>query len=364
METIRNKAGKVTSYREKVYVNGKAISRAFKRKSDALKWKTSFALEQQKKEFLGIDHIQSIDFESFFKLWFEMKKNQGMAMKTLEHYRIIGKKYLLPNLKKIQLEKINHALAQKVLNHCRKNKLGVRRTNDIVVMFKQILNAAVELNYLVRNPVKSMKKIKERPRSLTYWLPHEIEKFLSSNVNDPFYPLFVLALNTGMRRGELAGLCWDKVNLTERRLEISRIKDRYGLRNTTKTGVIRHIPLNASAWEVLEKLSRKKRHPRLVFALEDGQPIDAHHFSNRQFKRAIEQAEVPKIRFHDLRTTYASNFVMAGGDIFALSKLLGHTSVEMTAKKYAALHPRFMKDVAETIQFSARENVSSLSLVK
>ena len=69
------------------------------------------------------------------------------------------------------------------------------------------------------------------------------------------------------------------------------------------------------------------------------------------FQKAVERAGLPKIRFHDLRTTYASNFVMAGGDVFALSKLLGHTSVEMTAKKYAALHPRFMRDVVETVNF-------------
>ena len=57
------------------------------------------------------------------------------------------------------------------------------------------------------------------------------------------------------------------------------------------------------------------------------------------------------IRFHDLRTTYASNFVMAGGDIFASSKILGHTSVEMTATRYAALHPSYMRHVAHTVEF-------------
>ena len=364
MEKIRNKAGQVTSYREKVYINGKAVSKSFKRKSDALKWKTSFALEQQKKEALGIAHIQSIDFESFFKLWFEMKQNQGLSIKTLDDYQGVYGKYFFPNFEKTHLEKINHALAQKLLNQCHKNKLGERRINSILVMLKQILNDAVELDYLVRNPLKKMKKVKGEPRSLTYWMPHEIKQFLSANVDNPFYPLFVVALNTGMRRGELAGLCWDKVNVAERRIEISRIKDRYGLRDTTKTRMIRYIPFNASAWEILEKLSLNKKHPRFVFTHENGQPIDANHLSDRHFKKAIERAGVPKIRFHDLRATYASNFVMAGGDVFALSKLLGHTSVEMTASKYAALHPSFMRNVAETVQFSAGDNALSLSLVK
>ena len=110
-------------------------------------------------------------------------------------------------------------------------------------------------------------------------------------------------------------------------------------------------------WEVLEELCRNKKHPSFVFTYKKGHPIDAHHLSERHFHKAVKKAGVPMIRFHDLRTTYASNFVMAGGDIFALSKLLGHTSVEMTAKKYAALHPRFMKDVVETVQFNPKNSV-------
>ena len=182
---------------------------------------------------------------------------------------------------------------------------------------------------------------------------------MSKNTNDPFYFLYVLALNTGLRRGELLGLCWDKVNLAEGRIEISRIRDRYGLKDTTKTGLIRHLPLNNTAQNTLETLYKNKHHQRFVFAYENGTLIDMTHFSTRHFPKAIKRSGVPKIRFHDLRTTYASNFVMAGGDIFALSKLLGHTSVEMTAKKYAALHPTFMKEVVHTIELDGRQKTNN-----
>ncbi len=210
---------------------------------------------------------------------------------------------------------------------------------------------AVRLDYLVRNPLAEVKKLKVAPRSLSYWMPDDIMRFLAANEGDPLHPVYILALNTGLRRGELMGLCWDKVNLAERRIEISRTRDRYGLKETTKTGLIRHLPLNDAAWELLDCLSRNKNHPRFVFAYEDGTLPEVTHLSTRAFKKAVERAGVLSIRFHDLRTTYASNFVMAGGDIFALSKLLGHTSVEMTAKKYAALHPQFMKEVVQTVQF-------------
>ena len=113
------------------------------------------------------------------------------------------------------------------------------------------------------------------------------------------------------------------------------------------------MPLNDVALRVLGELEKDKRHERFVFAYQDGSLPDVVH-TYRTFKKAVERARVPQIRFHELRTTYASNFVMAGGDVFALSKILGHTSVEMTAKRYAALHPSFMKDVAQTVQFEGR----------
>ena len=352
MEKIRNKAGRIVSYREKVYVNGKSRAKTFKRKSDALNWKKNFSSEIQRREALGIDHIESIDFESYFPQWLEMKQNQGMSIKTISEYESIIKNHLHPCVGKRQLEKITQVMAQEVIRKTKKQGLGSSRINAILAVFKQMLGDAVRLNHLIKNPLAGMKKIKREPRSLTYWLPDEIEHFLSENLDNPFYPLFVVALNTGMRRGELMGLCWDKVNLDQKWIEISRIRDRYGLRETTKTGKIRHIPLNKETWKVLKNLFEKRYHDDFVFTLSDGSLPDANHFSNRQFKNAIKKSGVRRIRFHDLRTTYASNFVMAGGDIFALSKLLGHTSVEMTAKKYAGLHPNFMKGVVETVQFS------------
>ena len=353
MEKMRNKDGKVVSYREKVYVEGKAITKTFKRKSDALSWRRNFLLELQRRQALGIDHIESTDFESFSGEWLKMKQNQNMARRTVESYGSVVRIYLQPCLGKIRLERINARHANKVIQAGIKNGISPRRINFNLAVLKQILGDAVRLNHLVQNPLAGFKKLKERQRSLTYWMPEQVTQFLSSNMDDPNYPTYVLALNTGLRRGELLGLCWDKVDLHGRKVEIARSRDRYGLKNTTKTGAIRYVPLNGVALRVLGELEKDKCHERFVFAYQDGSLPDVVH-TYRTFKKAVERARVPQIRFHELRTTYASNFVMAGGDVFALSKILGHTSVEMTAKRYAALHPSFMKDVAQTVQFEGR----------
>ena len=354
MEKIRNKEGRVRSYREKVYVDGKSVTKTFKRKADALKWKNSYSMEVERRKLLGIDDIESIDFESYFPIWLEMKLSQGKARRTMDDYKSVIRNYLHPCIGKKRLEKINQTVAQEIIRKARKRGLSNARQSSVLIVLKQMLGDAIEFNYLTRNPLERVKLIKRLPRSLTYWLPDEIHQFLSKNIDNPFYPIFVIALNTGMRKGELMGLCWDRVNLKERKIEISRMRDLYGLKETTKTKEIRFIPLNKEAYRTLVELANKKNHDRFVFALEGGTLPDAQHFTERYFKKAVAKAKVRRIRFHDLRTSYASNFVMSGGDIFTLSRLLGHTSVEMTATKYAALHPSYMSGIADTVLFTGR----------
>ena len=292
----------------------------------------------------------SLSFGNFADLWLDMKRDQKLSGSTLDNYTSSTNKYLLPGLERMLLENISWEHVNGIIQNCKENGLGAGRINLTLRILKQMFNDAVQLNYLKENPLPPIKPIKERPKSLNYWLPEQVKRFLKANSDNPLHPMFVVALNTGLRRGELLGLCWDKVNLKKKWIEVARIRDRYGLRDTTKTGTVRYVPLNDAACKALRKLSQNRKDERLVFTLNGAIP-SVGHLSNYCFHKALETADVPKIRFHDLRTTYASNFAMAGGDIFALSKLLGHTSVEMTTKKYAGLHPKFMKKAVQTIQF-------------
>ena len=298
----------------------------------------------------GDGAVSSVTFGEFADLWFGIKKNQNLSESTLDNYMASAKKYLLPGLRKIRLEGIGWEHVDGIIRRCKMNGLGPGRINFNLRLLKQIYGDAVRFNYLKENPLPPIRPVKDKPGQLNYWLPDQVKRFLRANADSPLYPLFTVALNTGLRRGELMGLCWDKVNLQKGWIEVARIRDRYGLKETTKTGAVRHVPLNKAAKKALKLLAVKRRDERLVFTIKGTIP-SVDHLSNYCFAKAVEAAAVPKIRFHDLRTTYASNFAMAGGDIFALSKLLGHTSVEMTTKKYAGLHPQFMRKVAQTIQF-------------
>ena len=164
--------------------------------------------------------------------------------------------------------------------------------------------------------------------------------------------MLVIALNTGMRKGEILGLCWDRIDFEQKMITVSRTYSRHGLQENTKTKLIRRVPMNPELETILKYLQRNQRCPKFVFTEKDGSPIRPDHFSDRQFKNALKLAGVRTVRFHDLRHTYASQFVMNGGDMYALSSILGHTDIEMT-KRYAHLSSEYLRKASHTVGFSA-----------
>lgn len=367
METIKDKkTGKPISYREKVYINRKAhISPTFRRKTDAVAWKAKILAERNTLSAQGIAFDPSMTFEKFADIWLDSKKSENLAQRSIDSYQSTITKHLDPFFKGKLLTKVTQADGLQFRQHLTTNtKLCNNRINFVLRVLKQIFNDAVKWDYVIKSPVKNLNFLKLPDRALSYWNHPQIELFLSANQGNEYLDLFELALNTGLRKGEILGLCWDKVDFDRSFIEISRTVDRYGLKDKTKTGKIRHISLNKRAKEILSKRHETRIHPSLVFTELNGEPIKENHLNDRIFKKAVIKAKVPMIRLHDLRTSYASNFVMGGGDIFVLSKILGHSSVEMTAKKYAHLSPQHLLGQAEvfsTENLSGRPNLKVLA---
>ncbi|MEE8408471.1 MAG: tyrosine-type recombinase/integrase [Myxococcota bacterium] len=146
--------------------------------------------------------------------------------------------------------------------------------------------------------------------------------------------MIVLALNTGLRLGELIGLQWDDCDLKARRLLVRR-SSWHGVLGTPKSGRQREVPLNALALDAL------KRHRHLrgpwVFCREDGSPLKQHH-GRPVLRRACKRAGLREVQWHCLRHSFASGMVIRGETLKAVQELLGHASIEMTMR-YSHLSP-------------------------
>ena len=147
----------------------------------------------------------------------------------------------------------------------------------------------------------------------------------------------------------LSALKWDRVSFQRKQIEITRSASRFGIQDRTKSGRKRIVPMNDAVYRLLWPLWQAQR-SAFVFCEEDGGAVDAHHIY-RDFHHAQRRAGFTEmIRFHDLRHTFASHFMMKGGNIYDLQKILGHSTIKMT-ERYAHLSPTHLENAIQIVNF-------------
>ncbi|MCG3734698.1 site-specific integrase, partial [Vibrio cincinnatiensis] len=143
---------------------------------------------------------------------------------------------------------------------------------------------------------------------------------------DYLEPLIVMAMNTGLRRGELLTLRWEHISLPNRYLTICS--------ENAKSKKRRTVPLNDTVFHLLEAWRVQNPSADFVF-VHRGQPVS---FFSYQWRNLLKEAKIEQFRFHDLRHHFASKLVMAGVDLNTVRELLGHADLKMTLR-YAHLAP-------------------------
>ncbi|WP_246283187.1 tyrosine-type recombinase/integrase [Marinifaba aquimaris] len=144
---------------------------------------------------------------------------------------------------------------------------------------------------------------------------------------DYLEPLIVLAMNTGMRRGELLNLKWEHVDLTQKYLTV--------VAGNAKSGKGRHIPLNNEAFTTLQSWAEDFGAIGYVFKGKEDAPLTD---ISKAWQNLLKNTEISDFRFHDLRHHFASKLVMAGADLNTVRELMGHSDLKMTLR-YAHLAP-------------------------
>lgn len=207
--------------------------------------------------------------------------------------------------------------------------------------------AMKEWNLLDRNPVRGISKAKESRGRVRFLSDEERAALLvacSESDWQPLTALVLLAISTGARRGELAGLRWEDVELKASR---ATIRD-------SKNGDRRVLPLVGKALEALRelKLSNSAR-SSYVFPHPNGLPEPYYHFDAHWYA-AISRAKLPNFRFHDLRHTTASYLAAQGASLLETADTLGHKTMSMV-KRYSHLATDHKAHIAERM---AREKGS------
>lgn len=332
MEIIKQKKG--IKYREMIWIDGKPLkSPLFSRKTDCQKWLNEKRARKTESQILGLPEkiLEDITLSDYSEKWLTSKESSGLARSTMSGYRATFRNHVLPKLGHMPLRKIQKTNLENLQADLMKNH-NAKGTNIIMTMLKASLRDAHRDGYIAKNPSEYLSSLKEDPGTEAYWTATEIKQFLSTNKEDGLHDLFLVAINTGMRRGELAGLCWDRVDFALNQIEITRTRDNFETKDRTKTALRRVIPMNSIVRAVLLRRFKDRITGSYVFTDKDGSPIETHHLY-RRFARAQEKAGIKNhIPFHGTRHTFATQFMMNGGNVFDLQKILGHTDIKMTMR--------------------------------
>jgi site-specific recombinase XerD len=138
--------------------------------------------------------------------WLETRVKLQLSARTYEHYANALKKHILPRFGHLNLSQIQMGHAHKLIQHLQESGHSTRGVNLILSIFKRVLNEAVKENRLDKNPFQYLKEIKEPPKADVFMRFEDIDKIHEVSKGHYFHSLFLTAINTGMRRGEIAGL--------------------------------------------------------------------------------------------------------------------------------------------------------------
>lgn len=196
--------------------------------------------------------------------------------------------------------------------------------NRELTVAKHILSKAVEWKLIQNNPFSGVRNLRVSKCSERVLQQDEENKLLDACDqirSRHLRPAVVIALNTGMRRGELLSLEWAQVDLTGRKIRVLNAKSSSGERV---------IPMNATVYDLVSALAKKASSP-LVFPSNRKNGCTILDLK-KGFKKSVRLAGIRDIRFHDLRHTFATRLVQAGVDLITVQHLLGHAKITMTVR--------------------------------
>ncbi|MFO1519814.1 MAG: tyrosine-type recombinase/integrase [bacterium] len=184
------------------------------------------------------------------------------------------------------------------------------------------------------NPFFCIERLHETSPLVEYWNSEEIDKLLESERESYYYPMWVVWLNTGLRFGELAALSVEQIDIYAHDLTIDRswCKVTKQIKKMTKGKKIRHVGLNVMTQSVLYP---RLKSTGLMFTKEDGSPLTHSFVYHYLLPRVCKKAAIKELGTHGFRHTYGAHYMMNGGNLWDLQKILGHSDITTTDKYYA-----------------------------
>jgi integrase len=302
------------------------------------------------------------------KRWLPALGSEELAPSTLVAYKLDVRR-IVARIGTVPLQKLTRndvAVMAARLNSDTSERTGrplapaTRRAT--LIALQHALDDAVKSGLLEANPAAGVKRPKVRRPEMHTWTGAELSTFLRATRGGRLGSLWHLLALTGLRRGEALGLKWSDVDFDHGRLALQRQRVMKGtevVERQTKTGKPRSVSLDADTTAVLQRQSRQQLDDATeweaawigdghAFARENGEPWNPNRIT-KLFDQVVRTVDVPRIRLHDLRHTWATLALRAGVHPKVVQERLGHANISITMDTYSHVLPDMQESAAELV---------------
>jgi integrase len=302
--------------------------------------------------------------KDYLEDWIENVHKNNIRISTYVKYKkLIG--YIVADLGEAWLQKLTPEQVQRFYTKKRKEGLSTKTIHEIHGVLHLALKNAVRWNYVSRNVCDLVDSPRVVSREATLLTLEQAKRLLEGIHGHRLEVVLMMAVITGMRKGEILALRWSNVDFERRVLRVLHTVDYippYGyVENEPKTRAgKRTIDLPDFFLEMLKqhRLRQEERRFKVGNAWENGDlvfPDLTGGYLNpihvlRMFKKILEQAGLPHMHFHDLRHSAATILISMGINPKVIQELLGHSDISITLGIYGHLFPSMQQDVVEKWQ--------------
>ena len=309
----------------------------------------------------------------WMEVWFQDYAKIKVRPSSHQTYQGYIHNHIRPNIGDIPLEKLTSLDLQKfykkLLVQGRVDRveakgqpkgLSAKTVRNIHQILSSALKLAQEQRLILTNPAEGCALPRVEHQEMKTLTTVQLASFFREARESGVFELYYLELATGLRRGELLGLKWEDVDLERGdlrvRRQVSRINGEVVEAPLKTKNAYRTLPLAEDTVSVLREQRKKVGNSPWVFPSPDGGPISPDSVLH-MLHRVLKRAGLPKVRFHDLRHTFATLALQNGVDVKTVSGMLGHFSAGFTLDTYAHITSAAQRQAAKTM-----ENVLSGSI--
>jgi len=300
-------------------------------------------------------------FGDYADLWLKNHARLVCKTSTIDGYESVLRQHLRPRFAPNRLNEIKRNDIKGFIGDLVAKGLTRSTVRNALSILRGIFNSAIEEGLFESNPAANLGRFTRNARTSEVkgvaLTTEEVENFLSAakRINPEYYPIFLLAVRAGLRRGELVALQWGDIEFGKDDTDANRfilVQHNYVRREhtTTKSKKSRRVDMSRQLRSVLVKM--RDAHVRgaltkgradvskdLVFSSPDGRILDPDNFYHLHFVPVLNKSGIRRIRLHDLRHTFGSLLIQRGASIVYVKEQMGHSSIQVTVDTYAHLIP-------------------------